>query len=56
MLFAILKCVAEIDHVRPNRPAHAPVGNEVGGYMRERGKEAARKERMGLPLVSYSAL
>jgi hypothetical protein len=36
--FPIQIVVAEIVYVRGTRPAHAPTGNEVGGYVRKRAK------------------
>jgi hypothetical protein len=42
--------------VRGTRPAHAPIGDMVGGYMREGGKKAAREKRTGLRSVGNSVL
>jgi hypothetical protein len=41
--FLIQTAVAETVHARGTRPAHAPFGTKVGGYMREEGKLGGRK-------------
>lgn len=54
MVFPIQIGVAEIDHVRKTRPAHAPTGNTVGGYMKgERKKEKREKGAGGNSGVVY---